>query len=395
MQIKKLDSEETISGVNKLGEFILEEEALKSIGIEDSLMLDVVDPESDFESKGLNLREEKWPLTADEQLRLLYDYFKDMASEPLLTRKEEVVISAIIKKCEAKTSQINLALEKLLSVKKDAKSKRNGHRNSRGKELSKQIKILNAFLKVYSERAQRQKGNFVKANLRLVVSMVKKYMGRGLPLSDLIQEGNMGLMRAVDRFDHTKGYKFSTYASWWIHQASGRSLMDQTRTIRVPTYVLEKASKVNRTSSILHKEIGREPTSEEISLKSGVPVQVVKRILKNTNDAISLDSPILAGEKTTLIDFIVDEDSSVQDSVWYKAALMRRIREALTLLKPREEKILRLRFGIDQETSYTLDEVGKMFDLTLERIRQIEKVALGKLADSQTGEVLNSFLKME
>ncbi|MDA2921364.1 sigma-70 family RNA polymerase sigma factor, partial [Desulfobacterota bacterium AH_259_B03_O07] len=322
MQIKKLDSEETISGVNELGEFILEEEAFESIDIEDSLMLDVVDPESDHESKELNLREEKWPLAADEKVRLLYAYYKDMASEPLLTRKEEVVVSAIIKKCEAKASQINLALEKLLSVKKDAKSKRNGHRNSRGKELSKQIKILNAFLKVYSERAQRQKGNFVKANLRLVVSMVKKYMGRGLPLSDLIQEGNMGLMRAVDRFDHTKGYKFSTYASWWIHQASGRSLMDQTRTISVPTYVLEKASKVNRTSSILHKEIGREPTSEEISLKSGVPVQVVKRILKNTNDAISLDSPILAGEKTTLIDFIVDEDSSIQDSVSDKAALM-------------------------------------------------------------------------
>jgi len=163
----------------------------------------------------------------------------------------------------------------------------------------------------------------------------------------------------------------------------------------VPSYLLQKARKVDRASSILHKEIGREPTPEEISLKSGVSVLAVKRILKNTNDAISLDSPILAGEKTTLIDFIVDEDSSVQDSAWYKAALMRRIREALTLLKPREEKIVRMRFGIDQETACTLDEVGKMFDLTRERIRQIQKAALEKLADSQMGDDLKSFLKME
>jgi RNA polymerase sigma factor (sigma-70 family) len=332
--------------------------------------------------------------TPDEQLRLLYVYFKDMSIEPLFTAQEEVEIAAKIKTCEAKSRELVLLVDRL-AVGKFKIARLNGHRNGRNghPNIQKRIKSLNGFIKAYSDNAKRLKQRFVKANLRLVITISRKYMGRGLPLSDLIQEGNMGLMRAVERFDHRKGFKFSTYASWWIHQAILRALQGQTRTIKVPVYLLEQANRVYKVNAILAKQQGRKPTPKEISRKSGISVEVVKRILRSTKDAISLDTPLLDGEKTTLLDSIADNETVIPDILVAKSDLTDKLREALRLLNPREEEILRLRFGIEQQSTYTLDEIGKRFNLTRERIRQIEKAALGKLANSEVKDHLESFLK--
>jgi len=394
MKSKYSDLEQIATGVDEFNAFIdEEEESYSSIGI-DEYMIDIDESEFDSEVKEPQAPEvkkgqEQW--IPDEQFRLLYVYFKDMAVEPLLTSKEEIEVSAKIKKCEAKAKETSNLIEKFIRLKKTSK-KWNGNRNGRAKLLSKRLASLQAFMRVYADKAMSLKERFVKANLRLVVSIAKRYMVRGLPLPDLIQEGNVGLMRAVERFDHTKGFKFSTYASWWIHQAISRALLDQTRTIRIPVYVLEQVSKVYRISSMLHKKMGRKPLPQDIAKEAGISVQGVKRILESTNDAARLDTPITDGEKTTLLDFVADEGSPVPDAVIAKEALTKRIRASLTLLTPREEEIVRLRFGIDQEATYTLDEIGQQFDLTRERIRQIEKRALEKLCIADEGGELRSFL---
>ena len=391
----------------------VENEAIFQEEIDEKLISELSDTEIDLKedsSKEESSEDEKPKFTPDEEFRLLQVYFKEMGTEPLLTPKEEIEVSAKIKRCETKAAEAKIFMEAIFerslskSIENTVANVENRTRGRRAKISSastklekdlarKSIRRTNLLSKVYHLRAQRFKARFIKANLRLVVSIAKRYMSRGLPLPDLIQEGNVGLMRAVERFDHTKGYKFSTYASWWIHQAISRSLLDQTRTIRVPVYVLEQASKVHRISSVMNKENGRKPLPEEISEKSGISVEGVKRVLEATKEVVQLDSPVLDGEKTTLLDFIPDDISGTPDYAVAKATLTIKIKDALSTLTPREEQILKMRFGIDFESTFTLDEIGQHFELTRERIRQIEKRSLEKLECSEVGTILKSFLE--
>ena len=303
----------------------------------------------------------------DDPVRM---YLKEIGKVPLLTADQEVELATAMtagreakeRLDEAEANGETLPAEELAQLKKQVKA---------------------------GERAKQQ---LAEANLRLVVSIAKRYVGRGMLFLDLIQEGNLGLIKAVEKFDYTKGYKFSTYATWWIRQAITRAIADQARTIRIPVHMVETINKVIRVSRQLLQELGHDPSPEEISEEMNMPVDKVREILKIAQEPVSLETPIGEEEDSHLGDFIPDEAASEPSEAASFTLLKEQLVDVLSTLTPREEKVLKLRFGIEDGRTRTLEEVGKEFNVTRERIRQIEAKALRKLRHPSRSKKLKDFL---
>ncbi len=287
------------------------------------------------------------------------------------------------KALEAQREDIQRAQRRLLSIQDEV-----------GLDIA-DIKEINRRMSIGEAKARRAKKEMVEANLRLVISIAKKYTNRGLQFLDLIQEGNIGLMKAVDKFEYRRGYKFSTYATWWIRQAITRSIADQARTIRIPVHMIETINKLNRVSRQMLQEMGREPTPEELGVRLDMPEDKVRKVLKIAKEPISMETPIGDDEDSHLGDFIEDTTMVSPIDAATAEGLREATREVLANLTAREAKVLRMRFGIDMNTDHTLEEVGKQFDVTRERIRQIEAKALRKLRHPSRSEHLRSFLDNE
>ena len=294
-------------------------------------------------------------------------YLKEIGRVPLLTSEEE----------------IQLAKDILLGSEAAASLKEGG--DSLDADTAAELKKAVAA----GDKAKRR---LSEANLRLVVSIAKRYVGRGMQFLDLIQEGNLGLIKAVDKFDHTKGFKFSTYATWWIRQAITRAIADQARTIRIPVHMVETINKVKKVSSQLLHENGHEPTADEIAQELDMPVDKVREIMRVAQEPVSLETPIGEEEDSHLGDFIPDEDAPVPAEAASHTLLKEQLMEVLDTLTPREKKVLELRFGIVDGRTRTLEEVGKEFNVTRERIRQIEAKALRKLRHPSRSKKLRDFL---
>ena len=322
-------------------------------------------------------------------------YLKEIGRVPLLTPDEEIKLALAIqegnKAVETKKEKFAPVLEveqnKKLSIR-DRNEAMNAVLEPMSSVQREELKTLDKLI----SQGDRAKQRLSEANLRLVVSIAKRYVGRGMQFLDLIQEGNLGLIKAVEKFDHTKGFKFSTYATWWIRQAITRAIADQARTIRIPVHMVETINKVKKVSSQLLHQNGHEPTADEISEALDMPVEKVREIMRVAQEPVSLETPIGEEEDSHLGDFIPDEDAPVPAEAASHTLLKEQLASVLGSLTPREEKVLRLRFGLEDGRPRTLEEVGKEFNVTRERIRQIEAKALRKLRHPSRSKRLKDFL---
>jgi len=366
---------------------------------------DFVGNNDDYDNKKVKTNRKQHNYEFNQELRLVNDYFKEVGSEILLSAADEINIAAKIKECELQTKIVIKLLQRTSgkrysgSVDEVAgkyKSSLADHslRHRLGAEEYESFQKHVTVLEVYVKKANQLRNFFVRANLRLVASMAKKYVGRGVPFLDLIQEGNLGLIKAVERYDHTRGYRFSTYACWWINQAMNRGIFNQTRTVKIPAYVLEKAGKVWSERAMFVEETGREPHPRELAPKVDMSVENVKQVLEsnNGNNIVRLDSPIWNGEKATYLDYIEDSETMPVDTLIAEVSIPNSIEHALSILEDREREVVKMRFGIGYNQSFTLDEIGKSFGLTRERIRQIEKKALKKIRESASAPALKSLI---
>ncbi|MBR6303467.1 MAG: RNA polymerase sigma factor RpoD [Lachnospiraceae bacterium] len=308
-------------------------------------------------------------------------YLKEIGKVPLLTADEEIELAKKMEAGDAAIANIDEAKAKYEEIE-DKKSKK---ATKLAKEIAEMQKDIDA--------GEAAKKRLAEANLRLVVSIAKRYVGRGMLFLDLIQEGNLGLIKAVEKFDYTKGYKFSTYATWWIRQAITRAIADQARTIRIPVHMVETINKLIRVSRQLLQEKGREPMPEEIAEEMNIPVERVREILKISQEPVSLETPIGEEEDSHLGDFIQDDNVPAPADAATATLLREQLNKVLDTLAEREQKVLRLRFGLDDGKARTLEEVGKEFNVTRERIRQIEAKALRKLRHPSRSKQLKDYLE--
>jgi RNA polymerase primary sigma factor len=341
--------------------------------VDDDAILNGDDEDMEMENIDLSVPE---GVSVEDPVRM---YLKEIGKVPLLTADEEIQLAKRMEDGQAAIEPLKELKKQLYEAELDVEKA----------EIREKIKPLQLAV----DRGSDAKKRLAEANLRLVVSIAKRYVGRGMLFLDLIQEGNLGLIKAVEKFDYNKGYKFSTYATWWIRQAITRAIADQARTIRIPVHMVETINKLIRVSRQLLQELGREPSPEEIAKELNMPVERVREILKISQEPVSLETPIGEEEDSHLGDFIRDENVPVPAEAAAFTLLKEQLGEVLGTLTEREQKVLTLRFGLEDGRARTLEEVGKEFNVTRERIRQIEAKALRKLRHPSRSRKLKDYLE--